>query len=166
MKHLKLFLTVILGLAIFAAGCGVKKHNPAQVKKDLDNNNALFAKSFNSKDATGVGTFYADDAELLPPNAPEVKGRDNIQNYWQQAIDMLSDMNLTTDTVVVEGDAAIETGNYTINVNIPNQPPSMDKGKYMVVWKYMQDGKWKIFRDMFNSSLPLPQSENSMPPKK
>jgi len=161
MKLLKLFLPVIIGLAIVAAGCGVKKHNPAQVKKDIDNNNALFAKSFNSKDATGVSTFYTDDAELLPPNAPEVKGRDNIQNFWQQAIDILSDMNLTTDTVVVEGDAAIETGSYSINVQMPNQSPTMDKGKYLVVWKYMPDGKWRIFRDMFSSNLPAPGSESS-----
>ena len=166
MKNLKLFLPVIIGLAIVAAGCGVKKHDPAQVQKDLESSNSLFAKSFNSKDATGVSTFYTDDAELLPPNAPEVKGRDNIQNFWQQAIDMLSDMNLTMDTVVVEGDAAIETGNYTINVHMVNQPTTMDKGKYMVVWKYMPDGKWKIFRDMFSSNLPLPQPENSKSKKK
>ena len=161
MKALKLFLPIIFAFGIFVAGCGVKKHDPAQVKKDIDNNNALFAKSYNSKDATGVMTFYTDDAELLPPNAPEFKGKDNIQSYWQQGMDMFSGLSLTTDTIEIDGNAAIETGSYSINVQMPNQSPTMDKGKYLVVWKYMPDGKWRIFRDMFSSNLPAPGPESS-----
>ena len=34
----------------------------------------------------------------------------------------------------------------------------IDKGKYLVVWK-KEDGKWKLFRDMFNSNLPPPAAK-------
>jgi ketosteroid isomerase-like protein len=29
----------------------------------------------------------------------------------------------------------------------------IDKGKYIVLWK-KEDGKWKLFRDCYNSDLP------------
>jgi ketosteroid isomerase-like protein len=31
----------------------------------------------------------------------------------------------------------------------------MDRGKYIVVWKD-EGGKWKLHRDIWNSSLPAP----------
>jgi ketosteroid isomerase-like protein len=161
MKFLKLFLPVIFLLGIIVTGCGVKKHDPVQVKKDIDNNNALFAKSYNSKDVTGVMTFYSDDAELFPPNAPEFKGKENIGSFWKQGMNVFSDLSLKTDKIDVEGDAAIETGNYSLNVQMPKQPLTTDRGKYLVIWKYMPDGTWKINKDIFNSSLPLPSPENN-----
>ena len=30
-----------------------------------------------------------------------------------------------------------------------------DKGKFIVLWKNV-DGKWKLFRDIFNSDMPPP----------
>lgn len=30
----------------------------------------------------------------------------------------------------------------------------LDKGKYIVLWK-KEEGKWKLFRDCYNSDLPL-----------
>jgi ketosteroid isomerase-like protein len=29
-----------------------------------------------------------------------------------------------------------------------------DRGKYMVVWRRGPDGTWKLYRDMFNTSMP------------
>jgi ketosteroid isomerase-like protein len=29
-----------------------------------------------------------------------------------------------------------------------------DRGKYMVLWKRQADGSWKLYRDMFNTSMP------------
>lgn len=30
----------------------------------------------------------------------------------------------------------------------------LDKGKYIVLWK-KEDGEWKLFRDCYNSDMPL-----------
>ncbi len=32
---------------------------------------------------------------------------------------------------------------------------SLDKGKYVVVWK-KQNGNWKMYRDIWNSNMPAP----------
>lgn len=31
---------------------------------------------------------------------------------------------------------------------------TLDKGKFLTVWKKQADGSWKIIRDMYNSDLP------------
>jgi len=44
-----------------------------------------------------------------------------------------------------------EEGVFEINLKDGKQ---IDKGKYVVVWK-KEDGKWKLYRDMSNTDLPL-----------
>ena len=48
----------------------------------------------------------------------------------------------TEDLIVEEGDLTLFVGDNTVA-----------EEKYIVVWK-KEDGKWKLFRDIFNSNLP------------
>jgi len=50
----------------------------------------------------------------------------------------------------------VEEGEYTF---MGEDGEQLDKGKYIVLWK-MEDGKWKLFRDCYNSDLPIPSSIN------
>jgi uncharacterized protein (TIGR02246 family) len=44
-------------------------------------------KCANTKDASGIAAMYAEDATLLPPGQPAIKGRENIQAFWQGFFD-------------------------------------------------------------------------------
>ena len=78
-------------------------------------------------------------------------GRQAIQAFWQGAIDMgLKSATLTTTSVQGYGDAAVETGKYTLAVEGGHQ---VDHGKYLVVWK-QEGGSWKLYQDIWNSSKP------------
>jgi ketosteroid isomerase-like protein len=57
----------------------------------------------------------------------------------------------TVDLQVYPG-SAWEAGNYTLT-GVKGEV--MDRGKYIVVWKD-EGGKWKLHRDIWNSSLPSP----------
>ncbi len=37
---------------------------------------------------------------------------------------------------------------------------SLDKGKYIELWKE-ENGEWKLFRDIWNSSIPMPPPATS-----
>jgi len=56
---------------------------------------------------------------------------------------------LATEEVMGWPDAVVEIGTYELQGEA-NQ--ILDKGKFIVVWK-MEDGKWKIYRDISNSSV-------------
>jgi ketosteroid isomerase-like protein len=56
------------------------------------------------------------------------------------------------DIVEVEGqgDAVIEVGRYRLS---GAGGEMMDQGKYIVIWK-QDEGRWKLHRDIWNSSEP------------
>ena len=93
----------------------------------------------------------------MPPNEPMVKGRSNIQAYWQKMIDAgAHSVSLSTLAVATSGNIAYEAGTYQFTMPTPNGPPVTDKGKYVVGLRKGTDGKWRLAHDAFNSDMPCP----------
>jgi uncharacterized protein (TIGR02246 family) len=115
-----------------------------------------FAAAMNRMDMASVMTHYADDAVLLPPNAPAVHGKAAIQQFWTGLLSTAKfRVALTPDSVMQSGDLAVEVGHYDLNITPPAGGASMqDKGKYSVTWRRQTDGKWRIAVDMFSSDNP------------
>lgn len=124
------------------------------------------AAAFNEKDSAKVASFYTDDATLMPPNEPAVKGRQNIQAWFKGGIDQgLTDLKLTPTESSIRGDQAFEAGTYSIVVKAgagqgaTGKGSAVDSGKYVVVLKRV-GGEWKIAYDIFNSNLPVPPQDD------
>jgi uncharacterized protein (TIGR02246 family) len=111
--------------------------------------NQRFLDAFSRHDAAAIAGLYATGAQLLPPHSDFVKEPDMIRSFWQGVMDAGID-RATLETVDVEdsGDTAIELGRYTLMLA---GGEVADRGKYLVVWK-QQDGAWKIYRDIWNTS--------------
>jgi uncharacterized protein (TIGR02246 family) len=127
----------------------------SDVRAQIERADAQFTETFNRGDAPALAAMYDTGAVVLAPNAPPMRGRQNIEALWagarQQGFKTLS---LTPTSVEVIGNHAIELGIYVLVVQPPGQGETTDRGKYMVVWKRQADGSWKLYRDMFNSSMP------------
>jgi ketosteroid isomerase-like protein len=99
--------------------------------------------------------MYDTGAVVLAPNAPLMRGRQNIEAFWAGARQQgFRTLNLAVNSVEVIGNHAIELGSYTLGIQPPGQSEITDRGKYMVLWKRQPDGSWKLYRDMFNTSMP------------
>ena len=111
-----------------------------------------FQKSFNQGDVEGLASLYLKDAKILPPNMDMIEGKDTIQTFWQGALDM-GIKSYTAEMIEVEssGNLGFLVGTYTV---FGNENQVINKGKVLTVLKNI-DGKWKIYRYMFNSSIPL-----------
>jgi uncharacterized protein (TIGR02246 family) len=104
-------------------------------------------------DAAGIAALYAEDAQLLPPNMEAVNGRASIQQFWQGAIDAgMKHGKLELVELFGEGDTRTEVGRYVIS---DSNGKTVETGKYTVIWKKVK-GRWSLYRDMWNSSDPLP----------
>lgn len=115
---------------------------------------ADFGAAVSSGNAAAAAGFYTADATFMPPNEPAVRGRSNIQAWFQKQLDAgAANLRLTPAESRISGDLAFEAGTYTLSIN-PKAGASMtDNGKYLVVLK--KDGTaWKISHDIFNSDLP------------
>ena len=64
----------------------------AQSKAAIQKLEDQWGAAFNNGDAAAVAAMYTADAYVLPAGAPMVKGAD-IQGFWTQAMQQLSDLN-------------------------------------------------------------------------
>ena len=99
-------------------------------------------------------TFYAEDASVLPFNAPLVKGKDNIRQYWAQLFSKPG-WHLSFAPTKIEiskaGDIAYEIGTAELTLNDADGHPTTTQGKYVVAWRKDSNQQWKAVADIFNT---------------
>ena len=110
-------------------------------------------KAAANKDAGAIAAFYAEHATLLPPGMPAIKGKQNIQNFWQGFLDAgASDARLRSVEVRGSEPFVYEIGEYNAMMPQPTGGTAPGNGKYLVVWERQSDGTLKMVADMFSSN--------------
>jgi ketosteroid isomerase-like protein len=106
-----------------------------------------FIRNANAQDAAAITEgFYAEDAQLLPPHSPLIRGRAAIRGFWEAFLAKgATDFLLDTEQVVASGDLAYGTGRYELTMGGARQ-----EGKYVVVYQRQEDGGYKAVVDAFN----------------
>jgi ketosteroid isomerase-like protein len=128
------------------------RNNNQNAEQSIRDNISAFQEAFKRGDSAAVASHYTSDALLMPPNSEEVRGG-NISNTWGGFMRMgVRELRLNTTDLTGSGDLYSETGNYDI---IGDNNQSLDKGKYLVVWKN-ENGNWKMYRDIWNSNMAAP----------
>ncbi len=152
----------IAALLLFAFGCNTPpKESTATVdnatlKKEIEAANIEFAGFIAKGDSVGMANFYTEDAKLMFSNEPAIVGRKNIQTTVH---------NVLSSGIAKAEFRAIDVWGTSDFVSEEGQSSLFDKAgtqvvtdKYMVLWK-KEAGKWKPFRDISNSDLPLPSAK-------
>ena len=115
--------------------------------------NDIFMDTFKSGDAAGMAALYTLDGQVLPPNSDFVSGQKAIQDFWQALMDMgIKEAKLEIIEVKRRGDTAYEVSKFSL---LGEGGQVLNWGKYIVIWKQVQ-GQWKLHRDIFNTSMPVP----------
>ncbi len=122
-------------------------------------------KAYNGADAKALAALYADDALLLPPGAPGVRGRTAIQEFFakdvagSKAAGAVFMLNPKTD-VGVSGNMGWESGTYKVTV----KGAVVETGKFLSVSR-KTNGKWLYIRDTWNADAPpAPAASPASPP--
>ncbi len=102
-----------------------------------------------------VAAYYANDAQVLPPNAPQVRGRGQIRELFREMLEAdAGDVIRETTELHVAGDLGYGIGTYTLAMRHPGREPVRETGKYVLVYRRQPDGTWKVAVDVFSSDLP------------
>jgi len=124
------------------------------VRQAIERANAQFGEAVQRGDSAGIVANYADDAMMMMAGAPAWRGRAEIAANAPRAFKSMA-VKLTTTSVDIGGDYAIETGTYELTSTPPGEKSvAADKGKYVTVWKKQGDGSWKIYGDIGTPDLP------------
>lgn len=169
MKKIQLLKIVCASLILISMSCKKADEAPgapeattaafdlAAAKTSVEAGYAEFEKAFNAKDSVALANCYTSDAKFMNPNGKAVEGRPAIQNTFG--------MWFNGDTSTIKLNLVDLWGNET-NLTAENAWTMYDKdgkvlddGKSLEVYK-MEDGKWKLYRDCYNSNMP------AMPMKK
>jgi uncharacterized protein (TIGR02246 family) len=134
-------------IALLTASCA-QEQSGGDVRAAIEAGAAKWQESFNAGDGAGIAALYTDDAQIMPPGAAAVSGRDNIAAFWQEALSAGGvSVTLEVVEVVAQGNHATEVGRFSMTDADGN---AVDQGKYLVLWRKEQ-GQWHLARDIWNS---------------
>lgn len=121
------------------------------INKDIRMADDVFEKHFQEGDSAAIAELYTNDGMLLPTGSDFIQGKESIRDFWQGAMNMgIKQAKLDILEATLQGDSVIEVGRYQLK---GAGGEVLDWGKYVVIWKQEQ-GRWKLHRDIWNSSRP------------
>lgn len=135
-----------------------ERYGDAAALRSIDKVRDDHVGALNAGDAEAWVAQFADDGVQMPPNAPANVGKERIGQWSSGFLGAFKvQFELDVDEVRVFEDWAFERGDYTIGLNPVAGGPSMgDSGKYITIYHHSGGSGWKIARDIWNSSNPLP----------
>jgi len=146
--------------ALLMASCG-----PSEVRDDralaaeISKADEQWAAAASKNDLDATLSFYADDAVVLPGNAPIAVDKKAIRELWAAMLGPNSAVSwkVTKAEVAKSGELGYLYGTYELTIrDAKGGPPVHDTGKLVEIWKKQADGKWRCIVDTYNSDLPLP----------
>lgn len=137
---------------LLASVCVAAQAAPGADEKAIREFDKQWSQAAQSHNAEKAVSFYADDAAVLPFNAPIANTPQAIREMWQH---LLSDTKTTISfgptkiDVAKSGDLAYDLGWVELKTSDAGKT-TVEKGKYVVVWK-KRNGQWKVVADIFNT---------------
>jgi len=162
--YLKAILVSSLGIMGFALACQQPPppsppDTRAADERAVREADAAWSKAAAAKDVEAYVGFLAEDALVLPPNAPMLTGEESMRKGLSEEM-ANPGFALSWQASKVEasrgGDLAYTVGTYQFTMTGPKGKPVTDRGKYVTIWRKQPDGKWKVVADIYNSDLPAP----------
>jgi uncharacterized protein (TIGR02246 family) len=121
-----------------------------EIRAAIESGNRRVMEAIQRRDAAGLAALYTAAGQVLPPGSDLVSGKEKIEAFWRGAMNLgIARAELETVELQPGGDHAVEVGRYTL---LGEDGQTIDKGKYLVVWK-QEGGGWKLHRDIWNSNL-------------
>lgn len=162
MKQFLLCLIIFFSAITLLPSCnnetpvaGAAGFNLDSVKAAIAASNKVFGECWATGDSVRFAGCYSADACLNPPNLPRMCGSKAITAFFNGGYQMgVRNIRITTEEVTGGSEIVAETGTYEM---LGDKNTSLEKGKFIVLWK-MENGKWKMHRDVWNSDAAPPSA--------
>ena len=110
-----------------------------------------FSRSMVTKDLETASRTYDENAVLMPPNHPAVRGRKAIKE-WMAGFPPVSQFKIEIEESDARADLAYVRGAFSMVFQPEGAPgPIEEIGIYLEIRKRQPDGSWLLIADIFNS---------------
>lgn len=146
---------VVLAAVMAAPVCAADAKADLAGIKTLDQN---WLKAFTSADGEALARLYDEDAVLMPPGAPAVKGRAAIRDFLLKEAQGAGQAGVVfsfgeNSDGGASGNQGWSSGTYTVK---DKDGKVIETGKFLSVNRRV-NGKWMYLRDTWNADNPPPK---------
>jgi ketosteroid isomerase-like protein len=116
----------------------------------------IYLKAVLAGDVKSVSSMFAENALLMPPNEPLIRGRAAIEQFyrgWLSSPARPTKFTFSHLESPVLGDMAYDVGTYSLSFSPGPGQNVTESGKYTVVLKRSGD-RWQIVHLIVSSDLP------------
>ena len=161
--RIDLRFTAILLAGLFVLACPPVEEevaeDPAAVEPSIGDERALnalvadFMVAINSSDADGVAVLYASDAIRMPPDAPEIRGREAIRQNMEGVFENADiEVQVHVEETEFSGELASVRGTFALITGPKDGSASSEiQGNWMRLMRREPDGRWLVARELWNS---------------
>jgi ketosteroid isomerase-like protein len=157
MRGLKRVLFVAVLVLLILSGSAFPQEHQDKLVRELQELQGKIDRAMVDGTVDGIVAFYADDAVVLPNNAPKIVGKAALKKMMEE--NRKTGVSFGSFTGTVErawecGGMVCGVGSYAMSVNVPGMPrPVGDNGKWFSVFRRSADGKLLIVYDMWNTDI-------------
>jgi ketosteroid isomerase-like protein len=114
--------------------------------------NGTFKEALQAGDARTISQVYTENALLMVPNAETVRGRRDIEEFYQDALGLGFHDNVCEHIALEErSDLGFEATKFTMLTKNEQGEVIETRGKHLLILKYIDD-KWWVHIDIWNNS--------------
>ena len=126
-----------------------QKRDTVDYKAAIEEQNKVFEDAVLKGDSAAIANLYHSNANVYPPNMERIDGKGMASMSAGMTKMGVKKFNLDTKELFEGDEVVTEVGTY----EMADDNKTLEKGKYVVIWKE-EDGKMKLFRDIWNADNP------------
>jgi ketosteroid isomerase-like protein len=135
----------------------------AAIRKVVEEALVLVTGLNKDNSAEFVKFWYAEDAIIFPPNGQPIKGFEDMIKFFQTYPPM-TDYKQKPMEIVVFGDYAYLWETWSVTLPLTEKTSFKDTGTIFWIWHKQKDGSWKLWREIWHSDIPAPDSTSTSRP--
>ena len=152
-------------IALIIVSSSIFAQDVDKVKARIEEMNKVYTKAMIDNDVEKMLSMYTEDIISMPSYQPTIKGIAKVRELREMQAKSgwkTTEFVLSITDIIVQGNLAIEIGNYNMKMSGPDVPEWADYGKYITIWEEQKNGSMKIKVETWNTDTnPWAQMEQT-----
>ncbi len=152
-------------IALIIVSSSIFAQDVDKVKARIEEMNKVYTKAMIDNDVEKMLSMYTEDIISMPSYQPTIKGIAKVRELSEMQAKSgwkTTEFVLSITDIIVQGNLAIEIGNYNMKMSGPDVPEWADYGKYITIWEEQKNGSMKIKVETWNTDTnPWAQMEQT-----